>query len=42
MQSSYGFHIIRVDDKRAAHVKTLDEVKGQIEESIKQRKLLRR
>ena len=32
MQSSYGFHIIRVDDKQAAHVKTLDEVKDQIEE----------
>ena len=30
VQSSYGFHIIRVDDKQAAHVKTLDEVKDQI------------
>ncbi len=38
VQSSYGFHIIRVDDKQAAHVKTLDEVKDQIEESIKQQK----
>ena len=38
VQSSYGFHIIRVDDKQAAHVKSLDEVKDQIEESIKQQK----
>src|ERR1700719_1746366 len=38
VQSSYGFHIIRVDDKQATHVKTLDEVKDQIEESIKQQK----
>ena len=38
VQSSYGFHIIRVDDKQAAHVKTLDEVKDQIEQSIKQQK----
>jgi peptidyl-prolyl cis-trans isomerase D len=38
VQSSYGFHIIRVDDKQAAHVKTLDEVKDQIEESLKQQK----
>lgn len=38
VQSSYGFHIIRVDDKQAAHVKTLDEVKDQIEGSIKQQK----
>jgi peptidyl-prolyl cis-trans isomerase D len=38
VQSSYGFHIIRVDDKQAAHVKSLDEVKDQIETSIKQQK----
>src|SRR5437899_3154885 len=38
VQSSYGFHIIRVDDKQAAHLKTLDEVKDQIEESLKQQK----
>ena len=38
VESSYGFHIIRVDDKQAAHVKTLDEVKDQIEGSIKQQK----
>ncbi len=38
VQSSYGFHIIRVDDKQAAHVKTLDEVKDQIEGAIQQQK----
>jgi peptidyl-prolyl cis-trans isomerase D len=36
VQSSYGFHIIRVDDKQDAHVKSLDEVKAQIEPIIKQ------
>jgi peptidyl-prolyl cis-trans isomerase D len=38
IQSSYGFHIIRVDDKQDAHMKTLDEVKDQIEPVIKQEK----
>jgi peptidyl-prolyl cis-trans isomerase D len=38
VQSSYGFHIIRVDDKQAAHVKTLDEVKDQIEAGIREQK----
>jgi peptidyl-prolyl cis-trans isomerase D len=38
VQSSYGFHIIRLDDKQAAHVKTLDEVKDQIEGSMRQQK----
>jgi peptidyl-prolyl cis-trans isomerase D len=38
VQSSYGFHIIRVDDKQAAHVKMLDEVKDQIESAIRQQK----
>jgi peptidyl-prolyl cis-trans isomerase D len=38
VQSSYGFHIIRLDDKQAAHVKSLDEVKDQIEGSIRQQK----
>jgi peptidyl-prolyl cis-trans isomerase D len=33
-----GFHIIRVDDKQDAHVKTLDEVKSQIEPILKQQK----
>ncbi|MFZ1138904.1 MAG: peptidylprolyl isomerase [Candidatus Sulfotelmatobacter sp.] len=30
VKSSYGFHIIRVDDKQEAHMKTLDEVKAEI------------
>jgi peptidyl-prolyl cis-trans isomerase D len=38
VQSSYGFHIIHVDDKQDAHVKTLAEVKDQIEPLIKQQK----
>jgi peptidyl-prolyl cis-trans isomerase D len=35
VKSSYGFHIIRVDDKQEAHVKTLDEVKSEIEPILK-------
>ena len=31
-----GFHIIRVDDKQDAHMKTLDEVKSEIEPILKQ------
>ncbi len=38
VQSSFGFHIIHVDDKQEAHVKTLDEVKAQIEPLIKMQK----
>jgi peptidyl-prolyl cis-trans isomerase D len=38
VKSSYGFHIIRVDDKQDAHLKTLAEVKGQIEPALKQQK----
>jgi peptidyl-prolyl cis-trans isomerase D len=38
VKTSYGFHIIRVDDKRDAHMKTLDEVKGEIEPIVKQQK----
>jgi len=33
-----GFHIIRVDDKQDAHMKTLDEVKAEIEPAVKQQK----
>jgi peptidyl-prolyl cis-trans isomerase D len=36
VQSSFGFHIIRVDDKQAAHLKSLDEVKPQIEPILMQ------
>jgi peptidyl-prolyl cis-trans isomerase D len=38
VKSSYGFHIIRVDDKQEAHMKTLDEVKAEIEPIIKHQK----
>jgi peptidyl-prolyl cis-trans isomerase D len=38
VKSSYGFHIIRVDDRQDAHMKTLDEVKGEIEPILKQQK----
>ena len=38
VKSSYGFHIIRVDDKQEAHMKTLDEVKGDIEPILKKQK----
>ncbi len=35
VKSSYGFHIIRVDDKQDAHVKSLDDVKSEIEPALK-------
>ncbi len=38
VKTSFGFHIIRIDDKTAAHVKPLDEVKGQIEPVLARQK----
>ena len=38
VQSSYGFHIIHVDDKQDAHLKSLAEVKSQIEPLLRQQK----
>jgi peptidyl-prolyl cis-trans isomerase D len=38
VKSSYGFHIIRVEDKQDAHVKTLAEVKNDIEQKVRQQK----
>jgi peptidyl-prolyl cis-trans isomerase D len=38
VKSSYGFHIIRVEDKQDAHLKSLAEVKSEIEEKVKQEK----
>jgi len=38
VKSSYGFHIIRIEDKQQAHLKTLAEVKSEIEEKVKQQK----
>jgi len=41
VKSSYGFHIIRVEDKQEAHLKSLAEVKSEIEEKVKQQKVAR-
>jgi len=41
VKSSYGFHIIHVEDKQDAHLKTLAEVKREIEERVKQQKVAR-
>ena len=41
VQSSYGFHIIHVDDKQDAHLKTFAEVKDQIEPILAQQKVSR-
>jgi len=38
VQSTYGFHIIRVDDKQEAHLKSLDEVRAEIEPIVRQQK----
>jgi len=38
VKSSYGFHIIRVEDKHDAHLKSLDEVKDTIEPILKHQK----
>ncbi|QGZ37820.1 peptidyl-prolyl cis-trans isomerase C [Pseudoduganella flava] len=39
VQTQNGFHVIKVDDVRAAKLPTLEEVKPQIEEALAQRKL---
>ena len=39
VRSTFGFHIIHVDDKQQAHVKTLDEVKPQIEQALASQKI---
>ena len=41
VRSSYGFHIIRVEDKHQPHLKTLDEVKAEIEPLVRQNKVNR-
>jgi peptidyl-prolyl cis-trans isomerase D len=38
VKSLDGFHIVRVDDKHDAHMKSLDEVKADIEPILKQQK----
>ena len=39
VQTPNGFHIIKLDDTRATKMPALDEVKGQIEEALAQKKL---
>jgi peptidyl-prolyl cis-trans isomerase D len=41
VKSSYGFHIIRVEDKQDAHVKMLGEVKSEIEGKVRAQKATR-
>jgi len=41
VKSIYGFQIIHVEDKQEAHLKTLVEVKSEIEEKVKQQKTAR-
>lgn len=38
VQSSYGFHIIKVEDRHEPHLKSLDEVKAEIEPIVKRQK----
>ena len=38
VKSSFGYHIIHIDDKTEAHLKSLDEVKSQIEPVLLQQK----
>jgi peptidyl-prolyl cis-trans isomerase D len=40
INAGYAFVILHIDDKQSAHVKTLSEVKGQIEPGIKQQKAM--
>ena len=39
VKTQFGYHVIRLDDVRAAKVPTLEEVKPQITESLQQKKL---
>ncbi len=39
VKSSYGFHIIQVEDKQDAHLKSFPEVKNEIAEKVKQQKI---
>lgn len=38
VKSSYGFHIIQIEDKQVAHLKTFAEVKSEIEARVKKQK----
>jgi peptidyl-prolyl cis-trans isomerase C len=39
VQTPNGFHVIKLDDTRAAKLPTLEEVKPQIAEALQQKKL---
>jgi peptidyl-prolyl cis-trans isomerase C len=39
VKTANGFHVIKVDDTRAAKLPSLDEVKPQIQEELANRKL---
>jgi peptidyl-prolyl cis-trans isomerase C len=39
VKTQFGYHVIRLDDTRAAQVPSLDEVRPQIEQQLAQRKL---
>lgn len=39
VKTQFGYHVIKLEDTRAAKVPTLDEVKSQIAESLQQKKL---
>jgi peptidyl-prolyl cis-trans isomerase C len=39
VKTQYGFHVIKLDDVRAAKIPALDEVKQQVAEQLQQRKL---
>jgi peptidyl-prolyl cis-trans isomerase D len=41
LRSALGFNIVRVEEKRTAHVQSLDEVKGSIEPVVRQEKAAR-
>jgi len=38
VRTNFGFHILRIDDKQDAHLKSIDEVRSQIEPVLKQQK----
>jgi peptidyl-prolyl cis-trans isomerase D len=38
VQTDFGFHVIKVGDIKAAHVRPFDEVKGEIEADVKRQK----
>jgi peptidyl-prolyl cis-trans isomerase C len=39
VQTPNGFHVVKLDDTRPTKVPALEEVKGQIEEALQQKKL---